>query len=165
MNESSITQEYLKELFFYDGKNLIRRVSHGRGKAGDIAGTLSPRGYRKIQINGKICQAHRLIWVYVYGKCPSNEIDHINGIRYDNRIENLRDVTPCINQRNRPKAANNKSGVTGVAWHKASNMWQARVNIDGVQIYLGLFECRYRAASVRHLAMELHGGFTARHGA
>lgn len=90
-------------------------------------------------INGVRYQASHLAWLYVKGEMPSKAIDHINGIRSDNRIINLREATLSQNAMNRIKAANNTSGYKGVSFHKQSGKWQASIKINGKQKYLGLF--------------------------
>jgi len=103
-----ITQKLLQEKFEYKDGNLIYKiVSSKRKKIGDIAGTPN-KGYIEIQIDGKKNQAHRLIYIYHNGEIPDGfEIDHINNLRYDNRIENLRLLTHSQNCKNRPKRKNN----------------------------------------------------------
>jgi hypothetical protein len=89
-----------------------------RIKAGDVAGTLHPTGYIHIRVDGKNYQEHRLAWLYVHGKFPDNCIDHINGIKDDNRISNLRDVTTQENTSallaRKNKADSQPVGKTGV---------------------------------------------------
>jgi hypothetical protein len=92
------------KLLNYDSNSglLTWRIDRGyKYKAGTIAGTLSNKGYIHIKIGGVRYTAHRLAWVIYYGSEPTNEIDHINRIRNDNRISNLRDVTKSENCRNR----------------------------------------------------------------
>jgi hypothetical protein len=126
--------------------------------AGDIAGSISKTtGYRQIQINKKCYKEHRLAWLYVHGTLPTNHIDHINGNKHDNRIDNLREATHSENHQNRCTQHNNTSGFTGVVWHKRENKWQSRISIDGVRVQLGYFNTPYEA----HLAYlkakaELH---------
>lgn len=91
------------------------------------------------------------------------EIDHINSIRNDNRIENLRLVTRVENCRNQKQQCNNKSGVTGVSWHKASGKWLAFIHKKEKKIYLGCFERLEDAAVERRLA-EKRLGFHDLHG-
>ena len=88
-----ITQEELKELLDYNPETgLFTWNVYNNIKNKTTAGTFND-GYIQIKIKQKIYQAHRLAWLYVYGEWPKGQIDHINGIRDDNRIENLRDVT------------------------------------------------------------------------
>lgn len=106
-----VTRALLLELFDYDKETgfFIRKVNRQRGRAGDIAGTLK-EGYIRIIINNERCLAHRLAWMYVYGEWPSGEIDHINRIRSDNRISNLRICTRQQNCNNTDLNSNNTSG-------------------------------------------------------
>jgi len=133
-----ITQNELKQQLSYNPETgLFTRITKnkGRGKVGDVAGG-DDKGYVAIRVYSKRYSAHRLAWLYVYGSFPKGEIDHINGIRSDNRIDNLRDVSHKNNTRNRRKSKLNKSGVTGVYWYKSSGKW--RVKISGKSY--GLFE-------------------------
>ena len=163
MSNEILTQARVKELFDYDGENLIRRVACWSAKAGDVVGKATGK-YRRVTVDKKPYLVHRLIWLWVYGEWPNGDIDHLNGHGLDNRIENLRVVTPLMNQRNRKKQSNNSSGITGVCWHKQAGKWMARIKINRKYAYLGLFDCKYRAASTYELAKQLHGGYTSRHG-
>jgi hypothetical protein len=107
--------------------------------------------------------AHRAAWCLYHGEWPAGVIDHINGDKTDNRIENLRCVTPSINSRNMKKFKHNTSGIAGVCWHKASNKWRAIVTVGGRQKSLGVFSDKDDAAkAVARSRREL--GFTERHG-
>ena len=90
-----ITQELVKSLFDYDSNNrkfLTRKVTvANNAKAGQILNTMGTDGYLRTSINRKPFKVHRLAWLYIYGELPTYTIDHINRIRDDNRIENLRD--------------------------------------------------------------------------
>ena len=128
-----ITQELLKHYFDYKDDHLYwKNVVHlNQSKLiGQKAGFIHPTGYRHITFMGKQHKAHRLIWLYVYGEMPK-EIDHINGDRQDNRLENLRSVTRSQNQFNKAMAQNNTSGYRGVSWHKKSQQWVIRVCANG----------------------------------
>ena len=100
-----ITQEYLKSVLYYDKDTglFTWKISNKKGhvKEGKLAGSKDNRGYVKIQINKKDYTAHRLAWFYIYGEWPKQVIDHINRIKFDNRIENLRDVSVLENNKNR----------------------------------------------------------------
>jgi hypothetical protein len=115
------------------------KVVNGRD-FGKPAGTKTPYGYREIKIFNKAYKEHRLAWLYVYGEWPQGQIDHINHIKDDNRIENLRDVTRSQNGMNQIKCNRKTSQYKGVAWHKRSNKWQARIGINGETKYLGIYE-------------------------
>lgn len=134
------TQSRLQELFDYDPSVgvFIRRKSLSNVKAGDVAGTLKDE-YVQINVDGTIYKAHRLAWMYVYGVEPKSGIDHINGIRADNRLCNLREATQSQNGENKIRHKNNKSGYRGVSWHKASKKWKASIFKAGKTFYLGIF--------------------------
>lgn len=131
--------------------------------AGREAFTAVSQGYRQGDIDGVKFWAHRVIWASHYGEWPSDQIDHINGVRDDNRISNLRVVTNQQNQRNASMQRNNTSGVCGVEWHKASGKWQASIRINGRRRHLGLFTALEDAAEARAEASRRYG-FTDRHG-
>jgi len=165
MSTDTLTQSRLHELFEYDGRDLIWKIDKGTVKKGDRVKCTRPDGYLCVGIDGTKHLVHRAIWLYVTGNQPEFEIDHRNGVKGDNRICNLRDVTPSINQRNQKKKRTNTSGITGVAWNKKTAKWTAWMSIDRKTIYLGQFDCKYRAASARCLGIEIEGGYTNRHGA
>ena len=127
-----LTQEQVKELFDYDPEtgDLVWRVKRGtHGVAGKIAGGLDHHhGYFRIRIDGKLYRTHRIIWLYVYGAWPVNDIDHVNGLRHDNRICNLREATRAENMQNqRNPRVDNKSSYLGVSRKMGganSSKWQ-----------------------------------------
>ena len=122
--------------------------------AGDVAGYKNDAGYQLIKIDGYAYRAHRLAWLYTYGKWPEGQIDHINQIKHDNRIVNLRDVTVKQNQENRPIRTDNSSGCTGVSWNSDTSKWRVVINSNGKNIHLGLFENFDDAVSERRLAEQ-----------
>ena len=128
-----ITQQLVAECFEHrDGKLYWKKVAHPNKQylVGQEAGSIHKTGYRHVTWLGKVHKVHRLIFLLEYGYLPS-EVDHINGDRQDNRIENLRAATRSENQCNRPALANNTSGYPGVTWHKASKAWCVRVMKNG----------------------------------
>lgn len=150
-----VTQSRLKELFTYNSGNLIYINSRGGMLLGSVAGTKSNTGYFKIHIDGKLYLLHRIIFLYHYGFIPKY-LDHINNIKEDNRIENLREATHSQNNANKSIMSTNKSGYKGVVWHKASGKWAARICIDYKNKHLGLFDSKdaaneaYKKASLIH---------------
>jgi hypothetical protein len=135
-----ITQARLKELFEYRDGALYNIKSRNTAKAGCRAGTTSTKGYRKISVDRKIYSEHHLVWLYHYGIMPKKLIDHINRIRDDNRIENLREVTLIENCHNRNISKHNKSGAIGVSYHSQTGKWKAVIQYNRKGHYLGLFD-------------------------
>lgn len=138
-----LTQSKLKDELSYDkdtGK-FTRLKDKGRlSKNGDIAGTLGSLGYTIIKIQGKAHKAHRLAWLYMYGTFPSKNLDHINGIKDDNRIENLRECTQQENCYNRQARKGSKSGIKNVCWHKRTKTWHVVLSFGGVCKFIGQFK-------------------------
>jgi len=164
-----ITQARLKELLHYDPDTgvLTWLVNRGRIPAGAQCGSESEhregQSYRKVTIDGKNYLSHRLAWLYIHGDFPDCQIDHKNGDGTDNRLANLRDVTNTINQQNRTIHRNNKSGFTGVRWHKHWSRWTAIITVDSNKIYLGSFDNKIDAVAARMRANKKYG-FHENHG-
>ncbi len=125
----------LHELFEYKYGNLIRKVKTcNRVKVGDVVGSLKIDGYTYVSVNSKQHLCHRLIWVYHNGDIPEGlQIDHINGIRDDNKIDNLRLVT---NQEN----AFNNHIVKGYSWEKDRGKYRASIMLNNKKKTLGFFD-------------------------
>lgn len=137
-----ISEYELKKLLHYNPETGIFKwiVSPAHAvKAGSIAGRLHKFGYIEIRIKNKIYPAHRLAWFYVYGKWPKDQIDHINGIRDDNRIANLRECTNTENQQNRVSRKGSTSKYLGVSWDSKNERWLAQININNKNKYLGSY--------------------------
>lgn len=120
-------------------------------------------GYKAGKIFNKNHRAHRVIWAIMHGRWPDDNIDHINGVKSDNRLVNLRDVPQSVNMRNMVKLRANTSGICGVLWHKKAQKWVAQISLHGRQTYLGIFDNIEDATAARKAA-EVRHGFTARHG-
>jgi len=119
-----------------------------RAKAGDVAGSPNTKGYISIKVEGKQYKAHRLAWYFVYGKDPgTNEIDHHDLDKGNNRIGNLRLATRKQNNENIPKPKNNTSGFRGVSFQKGDGAWTAYIYHNKKRIHLGRF------GDVEHAAM------------
>lgn len=126
----------------------------GRGQVRPEVGTLNEKGYRIIRVAGRLYRAHRLAWLYVYGKWPKEQIDHINGKKDDNRIANLRDVSGHINQQNRGRNLNNIALAKGVTWHKHNNGWTAQIMRNGKNYYLGTYQTIPEASAAYQRALQ-----------
>lgn len=103
--------------------------------------------------------AHRIVWAHYYGEWPDYELDHINRIKTDNRIENLRKADRSINNKNRKLGKNNTSGCKGVEQRK-SGRWRASIGHQGKRINLGTFETFDEAVAARRAA-EIKYGYTS----
>ena len=125
--------------------------------------TLQSAGYRMGYVFQRGILAHRAAWAIAYGSWPDGEVDHINGIRTDNRLCNLRDVCPNENRQNQRMPATNTSGVMGVTWSKEKGKWQAQIMVGRKHKNLGRFEVFNDAVSARKAAEEKYG-FHENHG-
>ena len=125
----------LNELFNYKDGNLYWAVNKGsRAMAGSRAGTHHRDGYRHVKVDGKQILVHRIIYEMHHGPIPEGmQIDHSNGVRDDNRIENLRVVTNAENNQNRRDA-------NGFHFNKRNGKFQAYIKLDGKQVHLGYHE-------------------------
>ena len=152
-----ITQEELKSLLNYNPETgmFVWAAKRQKIQIGSIAGTPS-KGYISIGINYKAYSAHKLAWLYVYGVWPT-EIDHINHVKTDNRIKNLRETTRSQNQKNQPLRKKSKSGVSGVIWGRARGKWIAQVNVNGVTVGLGSYADKFEAICARMSANNKYG--------
>jgi hypothetical protein len=140
---------------------LTWRIFNRSISPGSRAGTTQIDGYRRVRLRGRNYKAHRLAWLLHYGVDPGRlHIDHIDGNRSNNAIDNLRLCTQRQNSRNIPIKKNNTSGVPGVSWHHHTKKWRAYVNKDRKQHYLGVFETLHEAVAARNSAAALlHGEF------
>lgn len=147
---SGLTQQRLKELLHYDAETGIftRKVrTANRTRVGEIVGSRHSGGYVCMCIDGNKQLAHRLAWLYVHGKFPDEQLDHINGDRSDNRLANLREANNKQNQENIGLRANNSTGFRGVSFNTQSGKFEAYVQHNGRRIYAGRFEDAEQAAS------------------
>jgi hypothetical protein len=159
MNQQDVT-----DCFEYrDGYLYWKGVSHPNKQhmMNKPAGSIHKTGYRHITWRGKVQKAHRLIFMLHYNYLPP-EIDHINGDRADNRIENLRPATRSENQCNRNALASNTSGYPGVSWHKASKAWLVRVMKNGKTVVQKYFKDLELAGLVATEARSLYHGAYAK---
>lgn len=139
MADATLTQDYLRQIFNYKDGNLYWINPRQGIKPNTKAGTLNQDGYIHIKLNQKRYRGHRLIFFYHYGYFPI-EVDHINGVRNDNRIENLREATKSQNAHNKQKPINNKSGVKGVYWRKDADKWAVEIAMNGKKYHFGHYK-------------------------
>jgi hypothetical protein len=138
-----IDQELVKKLFYYDAESgmLLWRNGNGRNvKPWQQAKALNGNGYFTVKIQGNNYPVHRIIWLYVYGSFPSQDIDHKNRIRNDNRLCNLRSVSRTDNCQNISIPNHNKSGHIGVSWIKSHNSWTVFVKVNKKNKWLGYYK-------------------------
>lgn len=156
-----VTQDRLKKLLSYDPLTGLLSWNETRRtrKNGCVAGNLRPDGYRRIQVDKKLYYAHQLIWLWVYGEIPSQEVDHINRDRDDNRLCNLRLAKPGENSQNKARYKTNTSGCAGVGWNTKAGKWQARIMHKGKSIHLGYHETLEEAAAARAAAKAKYHTF------
>ena len=161
-----ITQSILKEYLHYDPDSglftWIKRT--GRyDRTGQIAGSFGRGNYWFVTIKTQKYRAHRLAWLYIHGEWPEYEIDHINHIKTDNRLINIRSATRRENMSNTSLFSTNTSGFNGVSWDKAREKWEAYINTSGKKINIGYFydieaaiEAR-KAANIKYRFHKNHG--------
>lgn len=156
----ALTAEMLREKFDYfpaSGK-FTRKQTRGRGKIGSEVGCKMNNGYSVIRVGGKLLLAHRLAWLYVHGEWPQFQVDHINGKRDDNRIENLRDATAQINSQN-TRHGRGATGLLGA--HIRDDHFRSSITVDGRLMNLGTFSTASEAhAAYLSAKRQLHAGCT-----
>ncbi len=178
---SELTPEFMREALIYDPETgtliwRVRPLHHFLDRrcqrmantkfAGKSAGT--PRGkgensYLIFKINQQMVYTHRAAWAIHHGVWPTENIDHINGQKHDNRIANLRDVSKLVNSQNSKMFSTNKSGVTGVCWCKRDLRWKAYIKRKNVAVHLGNFVHMDDAIEARKAAQAALG-FHPNHG-
>ncbi|USY26691.1 HNH endonuclease [Alcaligenes sp. 1735tsa3] len=163
--QEELSSEKLRQLVHYDPETgvftRLVRTSNFINE-GDVAGRCNKQGYLSFSVLGKDRLAHRLAWLYVYGQWPSYQVDHINGIRTDNRISNLRDVPTRVNAHNRNDAPKSLSGLRGVSFDSRRGKYRARIMSHGAEVWLGYFDSADLAHSAYVQAKtRLHEGYVA----
>lgn len=160
-----LTQARLKKVFNYNpNTGVFTRLSPCTNSSiTGHSGSFTYSGYISLSIDGKVYPAHRLVWLYVFGRLPSKHMDHINGVRSDNRLVNLRAVSPAVNAKNRKANSNNTSGFIGVNFNSPSGKWVSTIGVNGKSVYLGIFDNKVEAVKARANA-EIKYGFHNNHG-
>jgi len=132
----AITDKYLYDR---DTGIFIRRSNEG------IVSKIDKDGYIRLFVNMRYIYAHRAAWLICHGSFPEIQIDHINGVRNDNRISNLREATRSQNMHNMSISKNNKSGYKGVSLHKSTGLWQAKLKSGGVIVFRKFYKTKEEA--------------------
>ena len=158
-----ISAEELRELVDYDPDSGVftrRKRTSSSTRIGDVVGNVNAGGYIEMSVGGKRSYGHRLAFLWMTGEIPP-VVDHINGVRSDNRWINLRAADAALNaenRRNRPRGAN---PLLGVSWHRGAQKWTCCIQVRGTYKYLGLFVDPEEAHQVYLAAKrELHAGCT-----
>ena len=150
-------EDRLREHLRYEPRTgaLIWIKSRGPAKVGAVVGGMSKQGYLRVGFFNKQYQAHRVAWLLHTGEWPNGEIDHINGVRIDNRFNNLRDVCGSENQQNQRKPRrDNKSGFMGASLHRGGK-YQAVISVNGKVKYIGLYSTPQEAGAAYLKAKRL----------
>jgi hypothetical protein len=160
-----ITAGRLREITEYDEETGVLRwkICKPPIRAGsEVGGKHISHGYKDAVVEGTRSRVHRLIWLYVNGKWPDGQIDHINGDTTDNRISNLRDVRPQVNSQNkRHPPTHSKSGYLGVCFNTSRGKWKASICVGGRHKHVGHFNTAEEAHAAYVAAKRtLHEGCT-----
>lgn len=133
---------YIRSLFKYDPASgiLFWDVKRPKVVLGAEAGSTSSTGYKRVTVDGRSYKVHRIIWAIQTGEWPSSDIDHIDGVRDNNKWSNLRLASKSQNGMNRKRTNSNTSGVKGVYWHSRASKWAAQVKLNRKVYYIGLFD-------------------------
>lgn len=160
-----VSIERINELFRLDpstGRIFWKVAANSQAPKGSVAGNLTSYGYRRVQIDGKSYREHNIVYALAHGRHPSAHLDHVNGVRDDNRPDNLREATRSENNCNKGTEIRNKSGVKGVSWRADRGKWWAQIVKSGKIHRLGYFTNIDEAAAAYRMAAEQHHGEFAR---
>jgi hypothetical protein len=139
MADQIISQEYLREIFNYKDGEFYWKNHKYKALNNKKVGGINGMGYHQLTINSKLYATHRLIFLFHYNFLPKT-IDHIDGNKLNNKIENLREATLSQNQQNTKKHKDNTSGVKGITWHKFNKRWQVQMTVNGKNKYFGAYK-------------------------
>ena len=138
---NDIPIDLINEYLSYDSDSGIFRwkKSKGSSRAGSEAGCVSSLGYLIIKLNGTYYKAHRIAYALIHGISNTDSVDHINRVKTDNMISNLRISTASENSRNMTENRLSTTGKRGVTYHKRDKMYQASIRTGHKRIHLGYF--------------------------
>jgi len=126
-----------------------------------LSGIDKTDGYKKGSFLGKRLKAHRVVFALAHGRWPDGQVDHINGDKADNRIENLREASNAENQWNKGPCPFNKSGIKGVSCRESTGTWQAEIHVNKKRFYLGCFSTAEQAhEAYRKASKKYHKEFS-----
>ena len=154
--------ERLKALFYYKDGKLYNRISRGSARKDTEAGYIAEDGYRRVRIDGKYYYIHRLVWWMRTGKEVPDDlfIDHIDGVRLNNRFENLRLATALENQYNKFRQEGGTSTYKGVWYDTVKCKWKASIRFKEKRHYIGQFDTELDAAlAYDAYAKQIQGEF------
>ena len=155
----NITQADVQKVIAYDPETgafawLSNRIKALEGKP---VSSINSHGYLRLKLFGKEFLAHRVAFLLVLGRMPTDQVDHINGDRMDNRWVNLREVSNAENCRNRKVRSDNSSGCMGVSWATGRSKWKADICFEGRRRHLGYFDTLDLAIDARRAAESASG--------
>lgn len=167
MRKRTVNLERVRALFIYRPTTglLIWRVAHGSFKhipAGTIAGTKTKSGHLVVRFDGVTHLCHRIIWVWMTGELPANEIDHEDLDGSNNRWKNLRQATHAQNNQNKRPQRNNRLQVKGVR-QLPGGRYQAYISIKRRFVQIGIFDTQEEASGAHQAAAKAQYGRFARH--
>ena len=147
LKSMTVTADCLRDYLAYDpvtGVFRRKKITTNVVSVGEEVNSKNAEGYLRTKLLGKEYKLHRLAWLLHYGEWPKGEIDHINGIKDDNRICNLRDVSRIENELNkRCPRKDNVSGFTGVSVF--GERFQSKIRINGKLVHLGTYKTAIEA--------------------
>jgi len=152
----------LHELFEYKDGFLYRKVAVQGAPAGIKVGTKQSNGYSYVVVDGKKILTHRVMFLFCNGYLP-DFIDHIDGNKSNNKIENLRQATRAENGHNRQVYSNNKSGIKNVTWIERLKKWSVKLTVNKKRIHIGSFDDLELAELVAIEARNKYHGVFANH--
>jgi len=162
--KNDLSADYVRSILDYDpNTGVVTWIdTHRQGiKAGSIAGTYNEKaGYVYVSIDvSKYC-LHRIIWLWMTGVWPEDQIDHIDTCGRNNKWDNLREANNSQNNSNRFATELNTSGFKGVSWHKSRGKWRGVLTKNGRSIHIGHFDDPRKAAEAyANAAKKYHGEF------